>query len=70
MNFIVAQHITFCNTGFYALNQSRNTSEFYLNTDFPFNSVKNQTTCYWTAPNIFSYLKGLPIFLPATYGAD
>lgn len=40
MNVIVAQHITFCNTGFYALNQSRNTSEFYLNTDFPFNSVK------------------------------
>lgn len=49
MNFIVAQHITLCNTGFYALNQSRNTSEFYLNTDFPFNSVK-KTKPHATGP--------------------
>lgn len=63
MNFIVAQHITFCNTGFYALNQSRNTSEFYLNTDFPFNSVK-KTKPHATGPLQTSLViwKGSPSF--------
>lgn len=36
MSWFSLLHSVFCNTGFYALNQSRNTSEFHSNVDSPF----------------------------------
>lgn len=52
----------------WALNQSRNTSDFYSNVDFPFNSFKNQTACLQAAPSLL-VIWTVSTYLTAAYGA-